>query len=239
VKLLKKNNHQDFLVVGTRTWSIRFFHNHLAKRYFLRVRPDGVLKVTIPKGGSHTTAMSFARRSVVWIEQQIQKQAFSVQRPKAWLIGSEILFRGSKFTLFEKLDVKGIVQFSDQLVTVVDINENLYNEIEQHLLDLAKKTLIPKTFELAAFNNIRVRSVTIRNQRTRWGSCSLKGSISLNWRLIQMPAFVSDYIILHELMHLREANHSPRFWTAVRQVCPRYSEAKKWLKQNAQYFQSR
>jgi predicted metal-dependent hydrolase len=75
--------------------------------------------------------------------------------------------------------------------------------------------------------------VTVRNQRTRWGSCSRRGTISLNWRLIQTPPFVSDYIILHELMHLREMNHSPRFWRQVETVCPGYRTAEEWLKPHA------
>jgi len=70
----------------------------------------------------------------------------------------------------------------------------------------------------------------VRNQRSRWGSCSHRGSISLNWRLIQAPPFVRDYILLHELMHLREMNHSPRFWSEVESVCPYYQVAERWLK---------
>ena len=77
-----------------------------------------------------------------------------------------------------------------------------------------------------------MRRITVRNQRSRWGSCSVKGTISLNWRLIQTPPFVQDYIILHELMHLREMNHSRRYWRCVEQVCPNYRNAEAWLKQN-------
>jgi hypothetical protein len=73
----------------------------------------------------------------------------------------------------------------------------------------------------------------VRNQRSRWGSCSRRRTISLNWRLIQTPAFVRDYIILHELMHLREMNHSARFWRQVEIVCPDYRNAEHWLKQHS------
>jgi predicted metal-dependent hydrolase len=72
----------------------------------------------------------------------------------------------------------------------------------------------------------------VRNQRSRWGSCSPRGTISLNWRLIQAPPNVRDYIILHELCHLRQMNHSDRFWREVASVCPDYQRAELWLKRN-------
>ena len=79
---------------------------------------------------------------------------------------------------------------------------------------------------------MNVTRVSVRNQRTRWGSCTEAGVISLNWRLVQCPEFVSDYIIYHELMHLREMNHSKRFWKAVGEVCPDWKSAEAWLKEN-------
>jgi predicted metal-dependent hydrolase len=81
--------------------------------------------------------------------------------------------------------------------------------------------------------SLDVKHIVIRNQRSRWGSCSCNGTISLNWRLIQLPDHVRDYIIIHELMHLRELNHSPRFWQEVEKACPDYRAAEEWLKQNS------
>jgi predicted metal-dependent hydrolase len=75
--------------------------------------------------------------------------------------------------------------------------------------------------------------VTVRNQRSRWGSCSRRGTISLNWRLVQAPGFVRDYLVLHELAHLKEMNHSRRFWSEVARLCPDFAEAERWLKQHS------
>jgi len=72
----------------------------------------------------------------------------------------------------------------------------------------------------------------VRNQRTRWGSCTTTGVISLNWRLVQAPETVRDYVIYHELMHLREMNHSDRFWRRVEEVYPDWRDAERWLKGN-------
>jgi predicted metal-dependent hydrolase len=88
-------------------------------------------------------------------------------------------------------------------------------------------------FELALAHGFSVRRVTVRNQRSRWGSCSVRGTISLNWRLVQTPDFVRDYIVLHELAHLKEMNHSRRYWREVARLCPEFEQAEKWLKQNS------
>jgi predicted metal-dependent hydrolase len=93
---------------------------------------------------------------------------------------------------------------------------------------------------LADQHGVTVTRVSIRNQRSRWGSCSARGSITLNWRLILVPPFVRDYVMLHELMHRRELNHSRRFWKHVAAVCPRYREARAWLlREGQQMFATR
>lgn len=93
----------------------------------------------------------------------------------------------------------------------------------------AAKELPPELLALAAAHGVTVTRVSIRNQRSRWGACSARGSITLNWRLILVPGFVRDYVMVHELMHRRELNHSKRFWRHVAAACPSYQEARKWL----------
>jgi predicted metal-dependent hydrolase len=95
----------------------------------------------------------------------------------------------------------------------------------------AKRELPAQLMALAAEHGITVRRVSIRNQRTRWGACSPSGTITLNWRLIQTPDFVRDYVMLHELMHRGELNHSRRFWRLVAACCPRMAAARAWLKE--------
>ena len=89
---------------------------------------------------------------------------------------------------------------------------------------------------LAALHDVAVTRVSVRNQRSRWGACSAQGAITLNWRLVLVPAFVRDYVMLHELMHRRELNHSRRFWRHVAAVCPRYQEARRWLLAEGQHL---
>jgi predicted metal-dependent hydrolase len=106
--------------------------------------------------------------------------------------------------------------------------------VQSFLWGLAARELPSRVFELAAVHRVRVSRVTVRNQRSRWGSCSRRGTISLNWRLVQAPLFVRDYIILHELAHLKEMNHSRRFWREVARLCPDFARAERWLKANSE-----
>ena len=116
---------------------------------------------------------------------------------------------------------------------------DLRTQVEEKLWELAGNELPARVGELAAQHGLRVSRVSVRNQRSRWGSCSAKGVISLNWRLIQTPEFVRDYIIVHELMHLREMNHSSRFWKLVHEAFPQTQAAEQWLKLHAALLRNR
>jgi predicted metal-dependent hydrolase len=100
---------------------------------------------------------------------------------------------------------------------------------EAELRARAARELPPQLHTLADAHGITVTKVSIRNQRSRWGACSSSGSITLNWRLILVPDFVREYVMIHELMHRRELNHSRRFWKHVMAACPRHKEAREWL----------
>ena len=96
----------------------------------------------------------------------------------------------------------------------------------------AEIELPPRLLTLAEAHGLTVPKVSVRNQRTRWGSCGRDGHICLNWRLIAMPESVRDYILIHELMHLRRLDHSPAYWRLVAAACPDYREARAWLREN-------
>jgi len=94
----------------------------------------------------------------------------------------------------------------------------------------AARQLPVRLLELAKAFGLDVARVSVRNQRWRWGSCSRKGLICLNWRLVTMPDWVRDYVLIHELMHLKRLDHSPKFWKLVAAACPNYQEARAWLR---------
>ena len=220
---------ETHLLVHGRPLRLHIVRNHQAKRYLLRLRADGSARLTIPRRGSIVEGRRFAERQTAWLAQQLEKLAQRPVRATDWRPGTEIHFRGEPVTL-TRLAEKNLIQFADQRVRVPDPAADLRPAITRHLWRLAAAELPPHTLELAATHNVTITRVSVRNQRSRWGSCSRRATISLNWRLIQTPAHVRDYIILHELMHRRQMNHSSRFWHEVETVCPDYATAESWLR---------
>ena len=107
------------------------------------------------------------------------------------------------------------------------------SEDEQRRLRVSAQAELPaRLLELAAVHGLAVARVSVRDQRTRWGSCGRNGNISLNWRLTLMPEWVRDYVMLHELMHLKRLDHSPDYWSLVADVCPDYERARRWLREH-------
>ncbi|HEV2694150.1 MAG TPA: SprT family zinc-dependent metalloprotease [Verrucomicrobiae bacterium] len=208
-----------------------FVHHPRARRYLLRLRPDGVARVTVPRRGTLGAARDFARRNIGWLEQQLQRLATQPQTPQRWEVGTEILFRGEPVRI--EAVTNHMVGLGPEQIRVADASHDLRPAIQKHLQKLATHELPPRVRTLADLHGIEITRVTVRNQKSRWGSCSRRGTISLNWRLIQAPDSVRDYIILHELAHRRQMNHSAKFWQEVERLCPDYLAAEKWLKQHA------
>jgi predicted metal-dependent hydrolase len=175
--------------------TLAFIRHPRARRYVLRVRPDGTVRVTVPRWGSKREAQAFAASQRAWIEKQLRKLETDSERPRPLPLPAEIV---------------------------------------RALRVQARQELPLRLRELAALHNLEVSRVSVRNQRWRWGSCSRSGHICLNWRLVQMPGWVRDYVMVHELMHLRRMDHSPKFWKLVKAACPEYQAARKWLRENAE-----
>ena len=219
----------EMLIAGARAVPVTFIRSLKARRYILRLRQDGTARVTVPRGGSFSEARRFAQRQTAWLERQVVRLAARPVHPADWRVGGSIFFRGGQVLL--EADASGrAVRFAGEAVRVADTTGDLRPTIEKHLRKLAARELPPRVIELAALHAVAVGRVSVRNQHSRWGSCSRSGTISLNWRLIQTPDSVRDYIILHELMHVRQMNHSARFWREVAAVCPGYEEAERWIK---------
>ena len=217
--------------------------NALAKRYRLFIDRSGKPRITIPLRGSLLEARRFAEANRQWLMEQLKRFRSRQSSEQHWCEGSTVLFRGKQVTLELTCSEAGnIARFGSEEVLLSDSvspgNPGLRMAIETHLRELAQRELPVRVRDLAAMHGCVVHRVSVRNQRTRWGSCSRRGSISLNWRLIQVPEAVRDYIVLHELMHLREMNHSPRFWAQVASVCPDYRDSEGWLRKNSGLLRS-
>ena len=204
-----------------------------AHRYRLTLRRDGVAVAIIPVRGSEREARVFVEEHRGWLERARERQR---QRPRGaavWTVGTHVLWRGELTEIRKAVDgERPQVCVAADVFRVPRLDGDLRPTLEAHFLRVAKIELSARTWELAAVTGMEVKEITVRNQRTRWGSCTTGGVISLNWRLVQTPDFVRDYIIHHELMHLKEMNHSDRFWARVEEVCPGWREAERWLKRN-------
>jgi predicted metal-dependent hydrolase len=209
---------------------VEFVRMRRAKRYILRVRPDGSFRVTIPRGGSRREAESFLQRHRRWAERE-RVRALAQHAPVQWVEGDEIQLRGEPVCLQVRRDAERLwLIVGSQRIRVGEADADLRAAAERCLKDLARIELIPRLRELAGVHGLTVSRVTIRSQRSRWGSCSRGGAIALNFRLVQAPVAVRDYVLIHELMHLRQQNHSRRFWRLVEAACPQFREAERWLR---------
>ena len=202
-----------------------------ARRYIMRVRPDGSLRVTIPRGGTKAEALAFLGRHLAWITKERARVARE-QAPVRWTAGTAVLLDGVPHHIV-LLDGPGgpIACYGGRSVRVKTVDD-VRPAIEADLKALARERLIPRLTELARQHGLAFTRVSIRGQRSRWGSCSRAGAIALNFRLVQMPPAVCDYVLIHELMHLKQQNHGPRFWALVEAACPDYRDAERWLRRS-------
>ncbi|MEO7273868.1 MAG: SprT family zinc-dependent metalloprotease [Vicinamibacterales bacterium] len=209
--------------------AIDFVRSPRARRYILRIRPDGSLRVTVPRWGSKREARDFVARQERWIARERQR-VLQEQGSRDWQDGSEIWLRGERVLVAVSPARDGIVvSYGDRRV-VARSDAEVRAVVETDLRRLAHEELEPRLRALAVIHDLTPGRVSIRNQRSRWGSCARGGNIALNFRLVQMPPPIRDYVLLHELMHLRQQNHSSRFWRLVEQACPGFKDAERWLR---------
>ncbi len=226
---------------------IVFVRSHRARYYRLTLRKDGVGVATIPTRGSEREAQRFVDQHRDWLERARARQARRPRAVEIWTVGTAVLWRGEMTEIRSAStpppvadsaglvpgEVRSAVCLAADVFSVTSTDGDLRAALEAHFARRARIELPARAWELAAETGVDLKQVTVRNQRSRWGSCSAGGTVSLNWRLIQTPDPVRDYIIYHELMHLREMNHSDRFWARVAEVCPWWRDAERWLKRNA------
>ena len=115
-------------------------------------------------------------------------------------------------------------------------SENLTFEQIRELADKACVTIPARVEYFAKIIGVTYGRITIRNQKTRWGSCSSKGNLNFNWKLVLMPQALLDYVVVHELAHRKEMNHSARFWAIVEQELPDYQKRRNELKKLGQFL---
>jgi predicted metal-dependent hydrolase len=160
-----------------------------------------------------------------------QKYPF-VKQIKEFVSGESLLFLGKQYKLYVLDEPLDGIHFDNKFF-ISKQNQKIANALfKEWYITTASKLIIPRAQEIASKIGVSYDNINILDLKYRWGSCTPKDNIHLNWRLIKAPMTVIEYIIVHELTHLLEANHTPEFWNRVAAQLPNYDKAKKWLKEN-------
>ena len=217
----------QIIEINGRAVPLRFRRNAAAKRMVLRLdSKSGGLVMTLPKRSGLNEALRFVEQSAAWISRTLAKQP----EPAKVVDGSSILYRGQSLVLRITGGPRGLVQVSGDEIHVPGKAEHAPRRLKDFLVAEAKRELVSASRRYADAMETKFTRVSIRDQKSRWGSCSAGGVLSYSWRLILAPDFVLDYVAAHEVAHLREMNHGPKFWRLVLTHCPHARTAKQWLK---------
>ena len=215
--------------VGSDIMEVLFRRHAQARRLVLRLNSNGTaVLVTVPKGVSRVKALEFTERSRPWIEDRVRNRGGNVHL----LPGHCIALRGVDHAIRHVASRRGAVK-ADAGAGVIHVPGELPH-VPRRLLDWlkaeARADLAAASERYAHIMGVTYRRISIRDQKTRWGSCSASGDLSYSWRLILAPPYVLDYVAAHEVAHLKHLDHSQRFWRLVLTHCPNAAKAKKWLK---------
>lgn len=198
------------------------------KHIRIRVSIDRSVRIIVPLDFSNDELDTLLRKKQAWIDTKLNQ--LSLKREKIKLASNQIFLHGERYTYiyWEKLGQQVVVNHQHR---TVQSGRNLLDPTTQAIWcrSWARKTLIPRVKGLAKENKLHFNRVYIRNQMTKWGNCSAKKNISLNWRLVRAPNYVVDYVIIHELLHTEIMNHSQQFWIRLRSIMPAYQSALTWL----------
>lgn len=221
------------ILVGDRILPLTIRENIRATRITLRIEPGGrALKLTVPTGLKRSEVDAFLDRHQGWLLTKLAKFPVSSEmRP-----GGVISLRGIPHRIFHTGKLRGLTEAvvidGEYVLQVGGLEDHLARRIAAFLKKEARLDLEPLVARHAAQIGKPVRSITMKDTRSRWGSCSWDGNLSFSWRIVMAPPAVIDYLAAHEVAHLKEMNHGPKFWALCRSLCPGSEAAQKWLKQH-------
>jgi predicted metal-dependent hydrolase len=215
--------------IAGRVLPIEFKRNAQARRIVLRLtrNSDGIA-VTVPRGASRTEALAFVDRSRTWIAGRLARAPTLIKLGP----GTTVPLRGEPHDVRPMFGRRGAVLAISRAIWVPGGPDHCGRRLRDWLIDEARRDLLAASEKYAAMMAVRIRRLSVRDQKGRWGSCSSSGDLSYSWRLILAPPHVLDYVAAHEVAHLRHMNHGPRFWRLVLTHCPEAPRAKRWLKGN-------
>ena len=204
------------------------------KTISLQIKEKSLL-VKIPKYFSNYNINKLLQEKGIWIRKKfLEKEDYYKKQERNFIKGDKFFLYGSELTLNMTSNNKAKVISSGNILNIFfsNKNNNIKKIIEDWYKNKSLEYLVSRTACLAKIMCAKYSSVQIKNFKRRLGSCSHKGEIVYNWRIIMSPKIIIDYIIIHELCHTVHFNHSKNFWTLVNEFSPNYKEHKLWLKKN-------
>jgi predicted metal-dependent hydrolase len=210
----------------------------------LKISPKDGLQVVIP-AGTDLNIEEFIRKNANWILKHHSRieQAKQETRQRSYKSGEIFPFLGEERRLDIEAKARGkltTVMLDHEAIQIrvgadgqPNDGEFIRAVLEGWYRHEAKAYIVRRVAELAKQHGFEYEKVTIKSQSTRWGSCSTKSNLNFNWKLMMTPPAAIDYVIIHELCHLREMNHSKKFWKLVARYCPDYKTWVKWFKLNS------
>jgi hypothetical protein len=210
------------------------------KTVTISILPTKKVVVKTPKYLSDKEIMNMVKQKAKWIVNNISKTPDNntLKQERKYEDGEKLLYRGLEYKLkiIEDSNIKNpkIQIHQDEIVVVMkQVNRQVMPTIlELWYKEKATERVFEKINYYNPFINKKIENIRIKNQRKRWGSCSNLGNLNFNWRIIMMPDEMFDYIIVHEMCHLRYLNHSKDYWKSVEEILPDYKEREKWIKEN-------
>ncbi len=207
-------------------------HNARAQHIKIKITAQAEVIVVAPRDCPTFFIDRFVNQHRDWIEKTLKK--VQENRP-AKKNTDEILLFGKTYhkVIGSRAEYPLGVRVSDNKFIITPVSENktsIDKSLQQFLKSTAEKYITPRTQQLAKKMNISYHSISFKNQKTRWGSCSSQGNLNFNWKLVHSPPAVIDYVIIHELAHRTEMNHSADFWEIVKKFDPEYLKHRGWLK---------
>ncbi len=222
------------LQIGSRAMPLTIREHPRSTRITLRIEPGAKgLSLTVPLGLKKDEIDGFLDRHQGWL---LTKLARFPQAPSSLGAGSSIMLRGVAHEVEHTGSLRGVTEAGltegRAVLRVSGLPEHSGRRIAAFLKKEARKDLEAAVQLHARGVRKPVRSITMKDTRSRWGSCSWDGNLSFSWRIVMAPPFVIDYLAAHEVAHLEQMNHGPEFWSLCRRLCPRTDEAKAWLKRH-------
>lgn len=208
-------------------FEIKVIRSAQAKRLTLRIDEKARIPVlTIPPRCLTRKAVDFVNAHRDWITNMLARIPVS----RSFADGDVISIMGKKYTVSHQPRRRGGAFIEQKQLIVCGAKEFMHRRVTDFLKKTAHDRLLELSRQKAALIDRVVHSVSIKDTKSRWGSCSSKSNINYNWRIVLAPAHVIDYLVCHEVSHLRHQDHSPAFWDCVASLCPDYQEGRAWLK---------